>query len=65
MTISQRQYMEQWIAENFDLACVSVKWKDDIATIKDKMGEELTVEMKGQTLYADGKPFGGIPSLLA
>lgn len=63
MVISKRKFMENWIAENFEDGAVTVEWQDKKAILTDRNGKHITVEMRDLTLYADGKPYAGIPSL--
>ena len=65
MAISKRQYMTDWINENFDTDFVKIEWKENnAATVTDRNGDSLEITMPDRTLYADGKPLGGIPSLV-
>ncbi len=65
MTKSKRQFMENWIAENFDTDCIKIDWTEKhAATVTDRNGDTLEITMPERTLYADGKPLGGIPSLV-
>ena len=43
--------------KTFEPGAVSFSWQDG-------NGEEMIVELRDRTLYADGKPYGGIPSLV-
>lgn len=64
-TISKREYIASWIAKNFDTDFVKIDWKENnAATVTDRNGDSLEITMPDRTLYADGKPFGGIPSLV-
>ena len=55
--ISKRKFVEDWIEKTFEPGAVSFSWQDG-------NGEEMIVELRDRTLYADGKPYGGIPSLV-
>lgn len=61
MKYSKREFIKDWIGKNF--ADVKIIWAGESAIIEDKKGEKMTVEFKGCTLYADGKPYNSIPSL--
>lgn len=56
--------MTEWINRNFDTDFVTVAWKNNAATVTDRNGDSLEITMPDRTLYADGKPLGGIPSLV-
>lgn len=60
---SKHKFIENWIHENFVEETITVTWEDGKAIITDSNGEKMIVEMRDRTLYADGKPYGGIPSL--
>jgi hypothetical protein len=62
--ISKRKFVEDWIEKTFEPGAVSFSWQDGKAIVKDGNGEEMIVELRDRTLYADGKPYGGIPSLV-
>ena len=62
--ISKRKFVEDWIEKTFEPGAVSFSWQDGKAIVKDGNGEEMIVELRVRTLYADGKPYGGIPSLV-
>jgi hypothetical protein len=52
-----------FIAKAYPLTVNGEKVKGK-AIVKDGNGEEMIVELRDRTLYADGKPYGGIPSLV-
>ena len=60
---NKHKFIENWIHENFVEETITVTWEDGKAIITDSNGEKMIVEMRDRTLYADGKPYGGIPSL--
>ena len=62
---TNRKFIHDWIAENFYMSCITVTYMDDnTAIIKDRHGDTMLVEMRSNTLYADGRPYCSIPSLL-
>lgn len=65
MMKTNKQFMHDWILENFDASCVEIIDVDEnTVVVKDSHGETMTVEMRDKVLYADGKPFTSIPSLV-
>jgi len=65
MVISKHQYIKNWIEENFEAgAIVNYDWHGKHAvTLIDRAGDKLDITMPERTLYVDGKPMGGIPSM--
>lgn len=63
-TISKKKFVEDWIIKTFDSETVNFSWQDDKAIVNDCKGEQMIVELRDRTLYADGKPYDSIPSLI-
>lgn len=63
--ISKKHFMDDWIEKNFNLDFVKVEWKEKhVAVVTDRKGDSLVVIMPDRVLYADGEPFGSIPSMV-
>ncbi len=63
-TISKKKFVEDWITKTFDSRTVNFSWQDDKVIVKDCNGEKMIVELRDRILYADGKPYSSIPSLV-
>ena len=63
--MKRHDYLVSWIETFFDTTTIRTVWKDEHhARLIDANNMSIVVEMRGNTLYVNGKPFGGIPSLL-